>query len=246
MKKRVIIADVDETICETCQLVSKEMAEMIDKLIVSGYIFVFISGTKEKYLTEMLSNQLKQKHYLLPCTGMQCIEVENNEKRVIYKNELTLEERKEILVALEKLVTHFNLVSLTNKEDQVQDRGSQITLSPIGRSAPLKLKKSLDPEGVKRKEWLSYLKNNQLLNFEKYELTIAGTTSIDVTRKGQDKAWSIKEFCKVYNIDLSEVLFIGDKTQPGGNDYPATQIVDFITVKNPFETLEKLREIKNN
>ena len=239
MKKRVIIADVDETICETTQLVSSEMAEMIDFLVEKGYLFVFISGTKESYLTEMLSNQLRQKHYLLPCTGMQCIEVENNEKKIIYKNELTLEERQETLVALEEVVDHFNLISLTTKEDQVQDRGSQITLSPIGRSAPIDLKKALDPDGEKRKVWIEYLK--QFLDFEKYDMNIAGTTSIDITRKGQDKGWGIKEFCKQYNIDLSEVLFFGDKTQPGGNDYSATLIVDSITVKNPDETLEKLK-----
>ena len=247
-EKKVIIADVDETICETTQLVTLEMAEMIDSLIIQGFVFVFISGTKEKYLTEMLSNQLKQKHYLLPCTGMQCIEVlsrtSNEEeliKNMVYKNQLSFEERKEIMDALEILVGHFNIVSLTTKEDQIQDRESQITLSPIGRSAPIELKKVLDPEGEKRKMWVTFLKT--LLDFEKYDVNIAGTTSIDITRKGQDKAWGIKEFCKQYNFNLSEVFFIGDKTQPGGNDYPATKIVDFVTVKNPQDTLRKLKEI---
>ena len=246
-EKKIIIADVDETICETTQLVTAEMAGMIDSLILRGFVFAFISGTKEKYLTEMLSNQLKQKHYLLPCTGMQCIEVsgrisneEELKKTVVYNNKLGLEERTEIMEALEKLVNHFQIVSLTTKEDQIQDRESQITLSPIGRSAPIELKKVLDPDGEKRKVWVEFLKT--LLDFEKYDVNIAGTTSIDITRKCQDKAWGIKEFCKQYEFKLSEVFFIGDKTQPGGNDYPATKIVDFATVKNPEDSLRKLKE----
>ena len=118
-EKKIIIADVDETICETTQLVTAEMAGMIDSLILRGFVFAFISGTKEKYLTEMLSNQLKQKHYLLPCTGMQCIEVsgrisneEELKKTVVYNNKLGLEERTEIMEALEKLCKMAKLLGV--------------------------------------------------------------------------------------------------------------------------------------
>jgi hypothetical protein len=36
----------------------------------------------------------------------------------------------------------------------------------------------------------------------------------------------------------SQVLFFGDKLGPEGNDFPATQVVDCIEVKNPDHTLE--------
>ncbi|MBI2112419.1 HAD-IIB family hydrolase [Candidatus Woesearchaeota archaeon] len=238
--KKIIFADVDETICETCQVIEDEMAEVISSLIKKGYIFAFISGTEPHYLKEMISSKIKGKHFLLPGTGTICIDMSGTEKE-LYRFSLTAEERKEVLLALQKLTEHYNIHSMTTKEDQIQDRKTQIALSAIGRHAPTELKKQYDPDGEKRKVWIKYLK--KILDETKYEITIAGTSTIDITRKGLDKGWGIKQFSDHQGIDLTSIIFFGDKTYPGGNDYPATKIVDYVTVKSPRETLEKLRAI---
>jgi len=160
----------------------------------------------------------------------------------IYNFTLHEEEREEIKEALEKLTKEFDIVSLTTKEDQIQDRGSQITLSAIGRNAPLEIKKQYDPDESKRKKWIVFLKT--VLDGSKYEMNIAGTTSIDITPKGLDKEWGIKRFCKHYGISLNSILFFGDKIYPGGNDYPASRIVDCISVNSPKDTLKELRKLK--
>ncbi len=72
-------------------------------------------------------------------------------------------------------------------------------------------------------------------------MALGGTTSIDITRKGLDKEWAIREFMRINHFSPEEVVFIGDKLYPGGNDYPASKIVDCIAVKNPQETLQKLK-----
>ncbi len=243
-QKKVIMADVDETICETCQVIAPEMVNQISSLIQKGYIFVFISGTERSYLKKMISSQLKEKHFLLPTTGTICLEIDpEKEIKEIYDYKLTSEEKKEILDALEILTSKFDIQTMTTKEDQIQDRNTQITLSSIGRNAPLELKKIYDPDGEKRKEWIKFLKT--ILDENRYEITYAGTTSVDITRKGLDKAWGIRKFSEQYNIPLDSILFFGDRTEPGGNDYPATTVVDFITVKNPKDTLSKFRELSN-
>ena len=129
--------------------------------------------------------------------------------------------------------------SLTTREDQIQDRESQITLSAIGRHAPQELKEQFDPDGSKRRKWIEDLYT--LLSPRDYEITVAGTTSIDITRKGIDKGWAIQQFARQRQVPLQMVLFLGDKTTLGGNYYPATRIVDFVTVENPKDTLEKLK-----
>ena len=68
-EKNVVIADVDDTICDTCQVISPEMAEQISTMIREGYTFAFISGTKQSYLLEMISSKLKGQHFLLATTG---------------------------------------------------------------------------------------------------------------------------------------------------------------------------------
>ncbi len=127
---------------------------------------------------------------------------------------------------------------MTTQEDQLQDRGSQITLSALGRGAPSETKAQYDPSGEKRISWLPFLKN---LLGDAYQTEVGGTTSINVTRKGSDKEAGIRKFLQHHEYGFDEVLFFGDKLFPNGNDYPAANIVDCVAVKNPEETLEKLR-----
>ncbi len=240
-KKKVIIADVDETVCESCQPLSPRMAEHLDLLIKKGYQFAFISGTKSEDLQLMISSRLTEEHHLLGTTGTRYLKVKNGMTEQVYNHTFTAAEKEEICAAFEKLIGQFNIVPLTSKEDQLQDRESQITLSALGRHAPSELKKNFDPGGEKRKVWVEFLQKS--LPEKKYDIRIGGTSSIDITRKGLDKEWGILEFAKYNNISLGEILFIGDKLYPEGNDYPAAKIVDCIAVKNPEDTLRELRKL---
>ena len=238
--KKVVIADVDETICESCQLISDEMASTISNLIVRGYEFAFISGTGIKSLQKMISSKLKEKHHILATTGTNYTIMEEKIAKEVDNQSLKKEEKEEIFLAFNKLIDHFKIESMTTKEDQLQDRDSQITLSAIGRHAPTELKSKYDPDGEIRQTWVSFLKTYL---GEKYDIKIGGTTSVDVTKKGLDKEWGIRIFLEHHNISPEEVIFFGDKLYPGGNDAPASNIVDCISVKNPLETLRRLKEL---
>ena len=240
-EKKVIIADVDDTICESCQLISEEMAAEISRLVEAGFKFAFISGTKSDSLQRMISSKLKNEHHILGTTGTNYTLMKDDSAEVVYKYSLSDEEKKEIVDAFDKLISHYNIQSMTTKEDQVQDRDSQITLSAIGRHASSEMKAAYDPDGVKRLEWIEFLKNH--LDSEKYHMKIGGTTSVDITKKGFDKEWGIRKFAQHYGIEHSEIIFFGDKLHPGGNDFPATKVVDCIAVKNPEDTLKKLKEL---
>ncbi|MEK6899523.1 MAG: HAD-IIB family hydrolase [Nanoarchaeota archaeon] len=241
-EKKVIIADVDDTICESCQEISSEMTEQISRMIKQGYEFAFISGTKEEELRRMISSKLKEKHHLLATTGTHYLILEKDTNLLIYNHSFTPEEKKEVLAAFEQLICRFNIQSLTTKEDQLQDRDSQITLSAIGRHASSDLKAKYDPEGKKRQEWVEFLKH--ILGDQKYDIKIGGTTSMDITKKGMDKEWGIKTFAEHNNYPLGSCLFFGDKICPGGNDFPATKIVDCVSVKSPDDTLKELRKME--
>ena len=241
-EKKVVIADVDDTICETCQQISPEMAEQVSRMIRQGYLFVFISGTKSEDLQKMISSRVKEKHHLLATMGTNYSIIEKDTVNTIYNNSFSPEEKEEIITALQKLISNYEIISMTTPEDQLQDRNSQITLSALGRNAPIETKKKYDPSGEKRKIWVDFLK--QHLDENKYDIKIGGTTSIDITRKGLDKEWGIKTFAEHHKIALSSIVFFGDKIFSGGNDFPATKIVDCISVKSPQETLQQMRKIE--
>ncbi len=241
-KKKVIIADVDGTICESCQQITEEMAQEINQLIKKGYTFAFISGTGLESLKRMVSSGVKEEHYLLATTGTNCTKVRKEEIETLYNHSLPKKDKDKIVAAFEKLVNCYNIKSWTTKEDQIQDRDSQITLSAIGRHAPTEEKAKYDPDGKKRLEWVEFLRKE--LNEEEYEIKVAGTTSIDITLKGMDKEKGIRNIATHLGVPFSQILFFGDKIFPGGNDYPATKVVDCISVEKPEDTLKKLKEMR--
>ena len=70
-----------------------------------------------------------------------------------------------------------------------------------------------------------------------FSVRLGGTTSIDVTKPGIDKAYGVRKLRDTLGITLQEMIFIGDAVFPGGNDYPPKEAgVVTIQVKNPEET----------
>ena len=47
-----------------------------------------------------------------------------------------------------------------------------------------------------------------------------GSTSVDITTRGIDKAFGMGKLVEETGIPASEMLFIGDRLDPEGNDYP--------------------------
>ncbi len=66
---------------------------------------------------------------------------------------------------------------------------------------------------------------------------MGGTTSIDITKPGIDKAYGIRKLRDILDIPLEEMIFIGDAIFVGGNDYPVEEAgVVSIPVRGPGET----------
>ncbi len=240
-----LIADVDDTVCPSTQPIGPEMAREIARLVNGGCAFAFISGSTLGQISAQLTPFLGVPHHLLPVSGSHYVQVEYGQGKPIFKEqyrvEFSAEERREILSAFEALIAAYAIRPLTSKEDQLQDRGSQVTLSILGRNAPGDEKRAADPQGKRRREWLAFLR--QRLG-DKYSMRIGGTTSIDVTPKGIDKAYGIRRFLETIGRKPSEALFFGDKLGPDGNDFPATQVVDCIEVQDPTHLLEILGRFK--
>jgi HAD superfamily hydrolase (TIGR01484 family) len=78
----------------------------------------------------------------------------------------------------------------------------------------------------------------------KLEVRAAGHTSVDVTKKGIDKAYGLKQIEKHLKVKIKDMLFVGDAIFPGGNDYAVVKTgVDYIQVKSPEETKKAIRAV---
>ena len=124
--------------------------------------------------------------------------------------------------------------------DVIEDRGSQITFSALGQHAPLEAKKKWDPDFAKRRKMKAIL--DDLI--PEFSVRLGGTTSIDVTKPGIDKAYGIRKLRDTLGIAIGEMIFVGDALFPGGNDYPAKEAgVVCIQVRDPEETKRVIEAI---
>jgi hydroxymethylpyrimidine pyrophosphatase-like HAD family hydrolase len=76
-------------------------------------------------------------------------------------------------------------------------------------------------------------------------VNIGGSTSIDVTRKGVDKAYGIHKLAEASGVTPAEMIFMGDAVYPGGNDWsvPEKALVDTIAVGSVAETKRAIEAI---
>jgi hydroxymethylpyrimidine pyrophosphatase-like HAD family hydrolase len=104
----------------------------------------------------------------------------------------------------------------------------------------LEEKKKWDPDFAKRKRMKALLDKS----IPEFSVRLGGTTSVDVTKQGIDKAYGIGKLRDILGVAISEMIFIGDALFPGGNDYPAKEAgVVSIQVRDPNETKRVIETI---
>jgi len=232
-----LFCDVDDTICPSTKPVGDAMKAEIERLISAGHLFVFISGSTLDQIQEQLK-PINGSYHLLGTSGTACAYIKNHERNGLYKNDMPFYQRQTIMDAFTKILKKYKIPSA---EDQIQDRGSQVTLSAIGRYADAEDKKNFDPDCSKRKQWA---KEIEAIIGPGYSIKIGGTTSVDITPYGVDKGWGVKHFLNYMGWDSRQCIFYGDKLVEGGNDYPVKGILKCVEVKSPEDTLIKLMEYK--
>jgi len=77
-----------------------------------------------------------------------------------------------------------------------------------------------------------------------FAVNLGGTTSVDITKPGIEKAYGIHKLRDILHIPVKDMIFIGDALFPSGNDYPAKQAgVCSIQVRGPRETKRVIEAI---
>ena len=123
---------------------------------------------------------------------------------------------------------------------QMEVRGGQVTFSGLGQEAPLEIKHSWDPDQAKRKAIVAELA--PLL--PDFTITIGGTTSIDITRKGTDKAYAIEKMKTLLHADNDHIIYFGDALFEGGNDWAATREgITCVKVTDAADTIQKISDL---
>lgn len=234
--KKLVVFDLDGTLAESKSPLDVEMSKLLGGLLSIAKVAVISGGGWPQFEKQVLShlpqNSGLENLSLLPTCGTKFYRYDCN-WREIYAENFTAQEKEQIVRSLQEAVRMAGFQSDKSWGEAIEDRGSQITFSALGQQAPLAEKNKWDPDFSKRKQ-IKVLLDAMLPAFS---VRLGGTTSIDVTRLGIDKAYGIRKLRDILGVSLSEMIFIGDALFPGGNDYPALQAgVVSIAVRGPGET----------
>lgn len=251
VKKKVLSFDVDQTLNVAKTPIPPEVAAVLVKCL-DYFEICPISGQKYEQFLLQIVDPLKQagatdaqlEHlHLFVAQGTQYYNYVNGAWQQVYNYPLQEEDVAKITTTLEQAARdlgYWEIDKVAPDDEIIENRGSQVTFSALGQKAGTEAKYAWDPDMKKREAIVA--KCRELLPDFLYE--IGGTTSINVAAPGMNKEFGMAHLLEELKVSKEEVLYFGDMTQPGGNDYPVVQMgIDTITVRSHEDTLYALQGI---
>lgn len=250
--KKLIAFDLDGTLAESKSAMADEMSELFSQLLDRFDVCVISGGKFEQFDKQLLSNlkadsaKLARLHLMPTCgTRYYVHDATTNDWRKVYAEDFAEADKPKIIAALNKGFDDLGYRAEKAYGECIEDRGSQITFSVLGQdivdelgAEGLKIKHDWDPDNKKKLELRDYIAPL----IPDFEVRVGGVTSIDVTKPGIDKAYGMKKLCEILKINKEDILFIGDRLQEGGNDYPVKAMgVDSLEISHWQDTARSIQ-----
>ena len=234
--KKLIVFDLDGTLAESKAPLDPEMGTLLSVLLGIVKVAVISGGNWPQFERQLLSGLAPGAHLknlsLLPTCGTKFFQYAGSWEKV-YSEDFTADEKDKIFSSFKTVIGIMDFNAAKTWGEVIEDRGSQITFSALGQQAPIEAKKMWDPDFAKRKKMKALLDQR----IPEFSVRLGGTTSVDVTKPGIDKAYGIRKLRDALGVPIGEMIFVGDALFPGGNDYPAKEAgVVSIRVRDPNET----------
>lgn len=245
MTKKLIAFDLDGTLAPSKSHFHDRMVNLFDRLLEKYHVCVISGGKYELFQRQFLSQITKEEDclerlHLMPTSGTRYYKFEKGKWVEKYAENFTAEQKKKIIKALEEGVLESGYKVDKTYGDTIEDRDSQITLSILGQEIVaelgeegVRIKEEWDPDAVKK----TIIRDIVAKKIPEFEVRAAGSTSIDITRPGIDKAYGMKKLMEYTGFTKEDILFMGDRIVPGGNDYAVEEMgIDCISVRNWHDT----------
>ena len=252
--KKLIAFDLDGTLADSKSPVTPRMTTALGALLEKFQVCVISGGKFEQFEKQLLSNldvqaELLSNLHIMPTCGTRYYKYsqEKGSWEQVYSEDFTEEQKQHIIAALNKGFDDLGYREEKVYGECIEDRGSQVTFSVLGQDIVdvlgkegVELKESWDPNNKKKLELRDYIAPL----IPDFEVRVGGVTSIDVTKLGIDKAYGMKKLTEMLSINKEDILFVGDRLQEGGNDYPVKEMgVDCIEISHWQETAAAIEAI---
>jgi phosphomannomutase len=239
-RRRVLAFDLDGTLAVTKSPLSVTMADLLSRALDLFEICVISGGSFAQFETQVivplhLDTPRAARLHLMPTSGTRYYRYDPATSAWVqqYAEDLSATEKTRAVAALKQAAEQLGLWEPTPTGEVIEDRGSQITFSALGQQAPPDRKYQWDPDGAKKEA----LRASVALLVPDLEVRAGGTTSIDVTRHGIDKAYGMRKLMEVLHLTSRDIVYFGDQLGEGGNDFAVKSVgIDAIAVRDSIDT----------
>lgn len=217
----LVAFDLDDTLAPSKSSLPPRMAALLAELLGVVQVGVISGGQFAQFESQLIAGLPAAatpsfpRLHLLPTCGTQYYRFDGGWHQQ-YAENLTDAQKAAALAALETEAKKLGLWEADTWGPILEDRGSQITFSALGQAAPVDAKRAWDPTGSKKES----LRAAVAPLLPELEVRSGGSTSIDITRHGIDKAYGMRRLAELTGIPIARMLFVGDRLDEGGNDYP--------------------------
>ena len=228
---RLVAFDLDETLAPSKSPLPAAMAAALRALLDVVPVCVISGGRFTQFHDQVLAHldatgdQLSRLHLMPTCGTRYYVHVpqaaaadgiSSDGWRLVYAHDFTPAQVDRGFAIVEAEARRLGLWEERTWGEILENRGSQITFSALGQEAPLDAKKAWDPTGEKK----GRLRDAVAARLPELEVRSGGSTSVDITPKGVDKAYGMVRLVEQTGIPLDDMLFVGDRLDAKGNDYP--------------------------
>ena len=219
---RLVAFDLDDTLAPSKAAISDRIGELLVALAARVEVAIISGGQLQQFRTQVVERlpeadaEALSRFHLMPTCGTQYYRLGADGIRTVYAHSLTDDEKERALTAVEEEARRLGLWESETWGPILEDRGSQITFSALGQAAPVAEKMAWDPTGAKK----NALRDAVAARIPDLEVRSGGSTSVDITRQGIDKAYGMRQLAEMTGIALGDMLFVGDRLDEHGNDYP--------------------------
>lgn len=252
-KKSLVVFDLDGTLTETKSDLAPDMSRALGALLKKKKVAVIGGGSYRQFRKQFLAHldvppALLKNLFLFPTTATAFYR-HNKGWKNIYAHFLSNPQKERIRRAVRDVLKEVRYVPPQKVYGKtLEDRGSQMSYSFLGQDVVARL----GAKGVRMKE--EWTKKNTPLKLKiaralqkrlpGLEVHAAGFTTIDITQRGIDKAYGVRQIEKYLHIPIKDMVFVGDALYPGGNDAAAKKSgVQTVATSGPKETIRIIKKI---
>ncbi|MFT4087761.1 MAG: HAD-IIB family hydrolase [Gordonia sp. (in: high G+C Gram-positive bacteria)] len=243
---KLVMFDLDDTLAPSKTAMADEMVELFREMLGTSLGCIISGGQMGQFQSQVLDRlgvfDDRANLHLMPTNGTRYIRWNEGDGawETVYAEDLSDDQKARAMSVVEEGARELGLWESETWGPILEDRGSQVTFSALGQAAPVEAKAAWDPDGRKKESLRAYAAER----LPDLEVRSGGSTSVDITAKGIDKAYGARRLIEILGLTTDDILFFGDRLDEGGNDRPVMELgIDSVAVHGWEDTFTKLSEV---